>query len=293
MNQILKYSIALTVLIGLSNNTQAGGGWTLKKNEAYIKVSEWWVVADEHFVRDGLKDPNVTTGIFTTALYAEYGITDRFTASLYAPFFSRNYQNNQVSEVTGDILIPGEALNSIGDFNVGIKYGILKENSKVKLAVSAKFGLAFGTEQGGSLGSLQTGDGEYNQTLRLDLGVPFQIKKVSFYSNFYTGINNRTENFSDEIRFGAEVGAGLLQNKLWLIAKLNGIQSLQNGSLDGSTSTGIFANNSEVLSYSVGIAYYATKRFGISAEYTAPISGEITFAAPSYSVGIFWDLKKK
>ena len=292
MNRIIKYSIALTVLICFSNSTKAGGGWTLKKNEVYIKVSEWWVVADEHFVRDGLKDPNVTTGIFTTALYAEYGISDRFTGILYAPFFSRNYQNNQVSEVTGDILVKGEAINSVGDFNIGIKYGILKKDSKVKLAATANFGLAFGAEQGGSLKSLQTGDGEYNQILRLDLGVPFRIGKISMYSNFYSAFNNRTENFSDEFRFGAEVGAGLLKKTLWLNAKINGIESLQNGSLDGSTSTGVFANNSEILSYSVGAAYYVTKRFGISAEYTVPISGEITFSAPSYSAGLFWDLKQ-
>jgi len=162
----------------------------------------------------------------------------------------------------------------------------------VKLAVTANFGLAFGTEQGGIQGGLQTGDGEYNQLLQVDLGVPFQLGNTPFYSNFYSGINNRTENFSDEVRFGAEVGAGLLQKKLWLIAKLDGIQSLQNGSLDGSTSTGVFANNSEILSYSIGASYYFTKRFGVSAEFTAPITGEITFSAPSYSAGLFWDLKK-
>ena len=279
------------MLLVFTNNATAGGGWTLKKGDAYLKLSEWWLVADQHYTSNGLIDPNSTTGIFNTGFYAEYGFSDRFTGLLYAPFFSRSVMNNQVSAITGETLIPGGALNSLGDFDVGLKYGILKKY-KIQLAATIKFGLAFGNEKGGEQQNLQTGDGEYNQLLQLDAGIPFQISGTTFYSNFYAGFNNRTEGFSDDFLYGVEVGAALANKKLWLIGKINGSSSFKNGSLSGENSTGIFANNAAFLNYSLGASVYFTKAFGVAGEVAIPISGEVTFAAPSYSLGLFLDLKR-
>jgi len=284
-------NILLLAVVSLPLLSIAGGGWTLKKNESYIKLSEWWIVSDQHFVEGTLKDPNSTIGVFNTAVYAEYGFSNRFTGIIYAPFFSRSVVNNQVSSITGDVLVPGDGVSSVGDFDLGLKYGIFQK-TKIKLAATINFGLAFGVTNAGNGGNLQTGDGEYNQLLRLDAGYGFQIKKTPFYTNIYTAVNNRTEGFSDEIRFGGEIGIGLAQRRWWLVGKLFGTQSFQNGSLDGANSTGIFANNTEFLSYAIGTNYKFTEVFGVSGELSIPISGEITSANPSYSLGLFWDLKQ-
>tara|TARA_R110002096_G_scaffold434692_1_gene657519 strand:- start:160984 stop:161880 length:897 start_codon:yes stop_codon:yes gene_type:complete len=283
--------IVLILFIG-STNSFAGGGWTAKKGEGYFKLSQWWIISDQHFTDAGLIDPNVTSGIFNTSIYAEFGINDRFTAIGYIPFFSRATMNNQISATSNKIISEGDAINSFGDTDIGIKYGILK-NKKIALAASLSFGLPLGNSSGGKNGNLQTGDGEFNQILKIDAGIPFGIAKIPAYANIYSGFNNRSNGFSDEYRYGAEFGMGLKNKKLWLIGRITGVESLRNGSLGTDiNSTSVFANNSEFTSYSLEAAYYINQKIGVSASFASAFRGEIIFASPSYSIGVFMDLKK-
>ncbi len=271
----------------------AGGGWPQKKGQGYFKLSEWWTIADQHYTSQGLIDPNVTIGIFNTSIYAEYGFTDRLTGILYFPVFSRTYTNNLVSNTTKEILVPGEALNSIGDADIALKYGLNKPGSKIALAATLKLGLPLGNSAGGTQGNLQTGDGEFNQLLQIDAGTGINLgKKVDAYANAYVGFNNRTNGFSDEFRVGLEAGLGLLDKKLWVIGRLDVVNSLKNGATAAeTTSTSIFANNTEFTSLGGEVNYYVTKKVGISVGAATALAGEIILASPSYSVGVFLDLK--
>lgn len=275
---------------------QAGGPWPQKKGKAYIKLSEWWVKFNQHYTDTGGIDGNITTGIFNTTIYAEYGFSNRLTGIVYAPLLTRNFMNNQRSATTQEILIPGEAINSFGDIDLGIKYGLTKPGAKVPIAASLILGIPTGRSSAGTSGNLQTGDGEFNQLIQIDAGKSFQLgkkKKVNSYVSAYVGFNNRTKGFSEEFRYGIEYGAGFMENKLWLVAKINAIESLKNGdNAETTMSTSIFANNSEYISYSFEGAYYVTKKFGFSLSYASAFRGEIIAAAPSYSVGVFLDLSK-
>lgn len=291
IKKMQKLIVFVILFFGMSVSVFAGGGWVLGKGGSYIKLSEWWIVSDQHFTDAGLIDPNVTSGIFNTSLYGEYGITDRFTVIGYVPFFSRATMNNQISATTGEVINEGDAIQSFGDTDIGLKYGILK-NKRVALAASLTLGLPLGNSKGGREGNLQTGDGEFNQILQVDAGLPFKLFGQNGYTNLSLGVNNRTGGFSDEFRYGAEVGFGLMENKLWLIGRIVGTESMRNGTLSNDiNSTSIFANNSEFSSYSVEAAYYLTKKVGVSASFASAFRGQIIFAAPSYSVGVFLDLK--
>ena len=150
-----------------------------------------------------------------------------------------------------------------------------------------------GNDAGGTLQNLQTGDGEFNQLLRVDAGmsIPIKSKKVSAYANTYVGFNNRTNNFSDEFRFGLEAGLSLFEKKFLVIGRMNLVKSLKNGA-DASeiTSTSIFSNNSEYTNVGVELAYNFSKKIGMSVSYDSAINGEIIFASPAYSVGVFYKL---
>ncbi len=285
--------IAVLIILLTPILSYAGGGWTKKKGTGYYKLTQWWVISDKHYTSTGGTDPNVTTGIFNTSLYAEYGITDKLTGMLYFPFFSRTYHNDIVSATTGQVTTEGQSLNSIGDTDIGVKYGISKPGSQFVFAGSFFLGIPLGNDSGGPDGSLQTGDGEFNQMLRFDLSRSAAFGKISGYANVYAGLNNRTNNFSDEFRFGGEIGASILNNKLWFIYRLDIVESLQNGlsSAEGSQGATIFANNTEFAAYSYEAAFYVTDKLGFSASYASAFSGRIIFANPSYSVGVFLDLK--
>ncbi len=276
--------------------TQAGGPWPQPKGKGYFKLYQWWIVFDEHFTDSGGLDPNVTTGIFNTSVYAEYGLTNRLTGVLHAPLFSRNYMNNLISVTTGETLVKGEALNAMGDIDIGLKYGLTKAGSRFPVSLMVMIGLPTGTIGGGSLGNLQTGDGEFNQMLQLDVGKGFSLgEKVVAYTSAYGGFNHRTKGFSEEFRYGIEFGVGLMQQKLWLISRLNGIESLKNGLTAADAdieSVSIFANNTEFTSFGLEANYYFKKRWGVSVGAAGAFRGEIIAAAPTYNVGVFFDLSR-
>ena len=143
--------------------------------------------------------------------------------------------------------------------------------------------------------NLATGDGEFNQMLRYDIGTGFKLGSVSAYTAGYAAFNNRTKDFSEEFRYGVEVGLGFAKERIWLVGKFDAMDSFKNGftaETQAITSTSIFANNSEFVNVGAEINIYLTKKFGVSAAFTEIITGEIIAAAPSYSVGVFLDLSK-
>ena len=284
----------LVCLMVLPLSVKAGGPWTQEKGKAYLKLSEWWMVFDQHYTDEGLIDPNVTTGIFNTFLYAEYGVTDRFTTIFNGAIFSRNYMNNLVSGTTGQVLVEGEAVNAMGDIDLGLKYRLTGKESSIPISATLFFGLPTGVTGAGKQGNLQTGDGEFNQILQLDAGKGFSFgPKTAGYVSLNVGFNNRSNGFSEEFRYGIEYGTGFFNQKLWLIARLFGIESFKNGATaENISSTSIFANNAEYTSISLECNYYISSKVGVSASAAGAFRGEIIAAAPSYSLGVFLDLSK-
>ena len=287
-NTINKLWIVALVLLATNS---AFAQWNKGKGNGYYKVSGWYLEADEHFTDTGDKDPNLTRSQFNVSFYGEYGITDKLDVIAYVPFFTRATENDEVSGTTGDKISDGEAFNSFGDIDLGVRYGIFK-NDKYALSVSLKLGIPTGDDAGGSDGSFQTGDGEFNQLLQADLGSSFRIGKIPSYAKAYLGYNNRSEGFSDEVRSGLELGLNFLKGKLWVIGRADFLQSTNNGSLNAQNSQGsIFANNIEYISLGIEAAYYITKKLGVAVNYTTAASGKLIYAAPSISGGIFLDIK--
>ena len=282
----MKKSVVFIISFLFIYSLHAGGGWPQPKGKGYFKLSEWWVRADQHFTLNGQKDPNVTTGLYNTNFYGEYGITNKFTGIINIPLLSRNVMNNLVSGTTSEIITQGDAINAPGDAELSLKYGVF-QNSSVSISASVILGIPLGERAGGRDMNLQTGDGEWNQIFRVDAGLPLLGNdNLSSYANVYGGYNLRHRGFSDEIRYGAELGLGVASQKLWLIGRFDVIKSRKNepsGAIEGS----FFANNFEVTSLTGEISYQITNKVGVSASYGTAVDGEIIYAAPSYSFGVF------
>ena len=286
----MKKAIIIIILIFTAQVGYAQ--WSKGKGKGFYKLSAWYLQTDQHYTDTGEIDPNVTRTQFNVNLYTEYGITNRLDVIAYIPFFSRATQNNIFSQTTGDLIQNGEAVSAFGDVDLGLNYNFFRKD---RWSASAKLllGLPTGEDSGGSDGSYQTGDGEFNQYLSGLVGYSTQINGLPFYAKTYLGYNNRTQNFSDELRFGLESGINLFNTKLWFIGRLDVVESLQNGSLNAQNSAqgNIFANNVEFVGISAEVSYYITKKLGISFNYGGAISGRIIAANPSFSGGIFLDIK--
>lgn len=279
----MKNIIGLSFLFLLFDfDVQAGGGWPQVRRQGYFKLGQNGIIASNIYDASGEVTPiTPSTGIFTTSFYGEYGITKRFTAILYMPFFVRSIQNELHYNQSGTVE-EGDELNSFGDTDVSFKYGLVVDKSVV---VSATFlvGLPFGNSGGGKTGVLQTGDGEFNQLLRMDVSHSFYPRPL--YVSGYIGLNNRTKGFSDEWRAGLELGYTVKQ-KLTLIAKLSVVQSFFNGE-ESVPSNGIFSNNTEYVSPEIEVAYSVKPTWGFSFSAGGALAARNILAAPNYCVGIF------
>ena len=263
----------------------AGGGWVYKKKSGFIKISQWWINSNQHYTSLGTTNGNVASGIYNTSLYAEYGFTDRLTGTLFFPFFSRATRSDEFSPA-GDLVVAGDEINSIGDTDIAIKYGIIRDKRFV-LSGTLTLGLPLGTSNGGVEGVVQTGDGEFNQMLSFDLSTSLPIgSKVNTYYSLNTGFNNRTNGFSDEFRFGVEAGVTFFE-RVTTSFRLYVVKSLNNGSSTLSNGTSIYSNNMEFTSFTTEISYNVTKKIGLSANYGTAFAATNIFANPSYSVGVY------
>ena len=276
-------SITLIILMLACFTANAGGGWPQPKKGGYFKLGQNMIYAGSFYGPGGDIVDITTIGLYTTSLYGEYGITDRLTGIAYFPFFVRSTLNEIKFKQTGNT-IPGDEFNSIGDAEVGLKYGLIV-NKPVVVSASLILGLPFGETAGGDSQILQTGDGEFNQMIRIDASHSLYPKPL--YVSAYGAFNNRTNNFSDEVRFGLEFGATL--KKFIPIFKLNVVQSLNNGGT-AVIQNGVFSNNTEYISPAIEINYQVNDKIGFSGSGAFAFSGQNILASPNWGVGVYLKL---
>lgn len=275
-----KLILLFACLFGMNLQAQ----WTQEKGKGYYKIGAWWLEADEHYTNTGLVDPNATRGLFITNFFGRYGLNDKITLIGYIPH-TRVYQNAQVFS-SGREQIPGEQFSSLGDINLGTEYQVGKKKGWV-YSISLSLGLPTGKNRGGSDGSYQTGDGEFNQLLRFHTGKSYQLGAQHFYAKASVGVNQRSNGFSDEFHANIETGTKVFKDNLLLLLRSNTIQSFHNGTLDASNSNGsIFANNVEVVNLGGELIYQLSPKlsWGLSGSY--PLMGRVLYRAPAFSTGI-------
>lgn len=261
-------------------------GWVSQKGKGFFKLAQNIIRSGRFYTPSGEIIDITTTSLYITNIYAEYGLTHRLTATLYLPFFFRSTLNSIRFEPSGDTQ-EGDALNSVGDINVGFKYGLI-QNKPFVLSVGLTLGIPSGNPGGGNTQLLQSGDGEFNQFLELSAGYSLAGGKAYLGAN--VGINNRTSNFSEEFRYGFEAGYNFTKKFLGIV-KVDGIESFMNGDAAG-TANGIFSNDTEFLVITPEIIYTLKNNFGVTANVAAAVYGRRILASPSYSFGIFYKLDK-
>jgi len=271
----------LFVSIGL---TYAGGGWTQPKGDLYLKLGQYAILANNYYTPSGDLVDITTTGYYATSVYGEWGFSDKLTGIVYLPFFVRSTLN-KIEREDGTLVEPGDEINSIGDVDVSIKYSLFQKGPYVS-AISLTLGLPLGEPSGGTTELLQTGDGEFNQMISLDASRSFGQGNV--YTSLLVAFNNRTNNFSDEFRYGWELGAKI--SSVWVIGRLLGIASFQNGDDFIVANNGIFSNNIEYLSFSPELAYDINNKVGVSLGAGFAFWGKRVLADPSYSLGVYFKL---
>ena len=277
--------ILIFLLIFLSQRpVVAGGGWTQPRGSGFFKLGQNVLIAGRYFQPNGEIIDITTISLYTTSLYVEYGLTDRLTTVVYFPFFVRSTLNR--TEFTSGLEAePGDFVNSLGDADIGFKYGLLTDGPVV-VSVGVTLGLPLGETAGGNTNILQTGDGEFNQLVTLEASHGFG--NIPLYATALLGFNNRTKNFSEEFRYGLEIGYSF--SKITAQLRLYGVESFKNGDARGGAGNTIFANDTEYLSITPEIVYNLNEKIGITASAGFAAFGNKILASPNYGAGVFWKL---
>lgn len=263
--------------------TQAGGGWTQDKGSGFYKLGQNIIIGTQYFTPDGSIEPITTISLYTTSIYAEYGITNRITGIVYFPFFVRSTLNEE-RIATGQVVSRGDSFNGLGDTDVSIKYGITK-GKRIALSASLTLGLPLGATDGGETRILQSGDGEFNQMISIDAGTGFGY---GIYANANLGYNNRTKNFSNELRYGFETGWS--NEKLTGLIRFIGIKPLGDEGAPANTNNGVFGNRIEYLSFTPEALYLFSDKIGASLSVGMAFYGKRILANPNYGFGLFMKL---
>lgn len=246
--------------------------WTKEKGKSFLKLDFTSLTGNRIFDDKSEVVEFQDYSFNTFSLYGEYGITDKFTVVSYIPFLQTNTLKESASG-------PEASNAGFGDVDIALRYALVK--NKFPLTLTLLLGIPTGEYVDPN--ELFTGDGEFNQMLKIASGAGAD----KWWVQGGIGYNNRSENFSDEIRYDAEFGYKFLNKKLLTMLKLGGVSPLDNGTA-ATTKTGLFSNNVAYFSPAIELMYFIKPNFGLTLRGAGAGAGARNVqATPSLSFGVF------
>ncbi|MDZ7877026.1 MAG: hypothetical protein U5L45_05115 [Saprospiraceae bacterium] len=276
----LVQQISILLLIVCTSTLSSAQAWVKDKEKGFYKLDFASIRATDIADAKGAFVPFRPLGNYTTSFYGEYGISDKLTLLGYVPFWVRN-SLDATKNSSGTVSEPALVNNSFGDVDLGFRYRLYNKNG---ISISANLFLGLPTGNSTQKDGLITGDGEFNQMLKIAVGTG----KTRWWTQGALGFNNRTKSFSDEIRYDFEFGYKFLNDRFLAILKINGVESLNNGTAKESP-RGLFSNNVEYLGLGPEFLYYVNKKknLGVSLRIGGALKAQNILAAPSIAVGVF------
>jgi protein XagA len=272
----IQYFVILFFIIAFTPSVSKAQAWTKNKGNGFYKLDFSSIQATDVFDTKGGLIPSRSVGTKVTSFYGEYGLRNRITAIAYVPFLV----SNSLGAQTGTPALASVKNNKFGDVDLAFRFALPVK----KIAVSATVLLGLPTGDSKQINALYTGDGEFNQMLKIAAGMGGK----RWWGQSALGFNNRTKSFSDEFRYDLEFGYKFFNDRFLTILKVNGVESFNNGTIKAAP-TGLYSNNVEYGGIGPEFLYYANakKTLGVSLRVAGAFKAQNILAAPSFAGGIF------
>jgi len=273
------------IVIGLVLLSQSGFSinYPAKKGEGHIGISYKTTSYTSVFDQDGERKSSPKTQSSQWILTGNYGLSNKFNVSLYAPLSIQNkVKSNADFNVGKDLENSG-----IGDMEIGIGYSFA-EQKKLIATATLKQSLGFGKND--QKEGLNTGYGDYATSLQFDLH--YQLNTHLYFAGS-TGVRKRNKGFSDD--FMGEVLAGWhILPSLDLTGSLNGLFPFENGdeNVNGGY-YGLYRNNAGYMIMNTTLSYNYNRIAGIAVEYNDYLKGQLIGAEPIFGIKLFYVIKGK
>jgi protein XagA len=271
MKLLIRFFLAV-MIISFTMNLGISQAWTKPKGGGFYKADFTSIATKKIFNNSSKAVDSDQYSNNVVGMYGEYGITDKITMVGYVPALVMNKNTTKNKSASG-----------FGDVDLGLRVAL----PIGKLAVSANVMVGIPTGNNTQIDFLNTGDGEFNQIYKLAAG----SGGSKWWTQAAFGLNNRSKNYSDEIRFDFEVGFKLMNERLLAVMKINGVNSRNNGTA-AINPFGLYSNNVEYVGVGPELLYYlsSSKKTGISARFAGAFSGRNIQAAPQVSIGFFREM---
>lgn len=249
-----------------------------ERGKGYLRLSQYYINANSFLDSDSKPQPIRTNSYYFTNLCFEYGVTSRLTVRVLFPAFVRTTVNSLQYNQSGNTS-SGASLNSIGDTEIGVKYAI-RNKMPLQIIGYAVLGVPLGRK--GNIGTetdLHTGDGEFNQMAGMQLRQT--VSAVTLMG--YVAFNNRSKNYSNEIRYGLE--ATYRSKRFDGLVRISAIESLFNDTAPVALN-GLFSNHREIFSPGVELRYKLFNKISLVASTDFIAGGRNTLKAPLFGFGV-------
>lgn len=283
---MIRSRLALTCCLLLASAQEMNAaGWTQKDGHGFYKLGFQALYARKYHEPSGNVTRITPLGDYTLSLYGEYGFNGWLTGLAYVPFLKLNTLDRVVGRESQTVYFEGDKASGIADVDVGLRVGLIQRSPTV-LSVGVLLGLPLGNAN--QPNGLLSGDGEFNQLVTLEAGHSFY--PAPMYANARIGFNNRTRGFSDEFRFGVQVGY-TFESLFTVTVHGQGVQSLKNGEVTAAGGmNGLYANNQSYIEYGAELGCALSDMYGISLGVSSATQGRNVLSAVKYSTGVFLKL---
>ncbi|MCF6308522.1 MAG: hypothetical protein L3J09_11290 [Flavobacteriaceae bacterium] len=258
--------------------------WTKNKGEFYTQFSFSTIPSyNEIFGNpDYFSNRNITDNTFQ--LYGEYGVSDKTTILLNVP-----YKNITTSDVIHPFppdpgIIPGDTRNAFGNIEAGIKHNFIAK----KWLLTGQFNIEINTSSYGDISGIRTGYDAFTFTPLINFGRSFNKS----YLQGFTGFNLRTNNYSSNFKIGAEGGTKVF-NRIWLVAFLDFVISLNNGDIElpiENQLNALYVNDQEYTAFGLKLIGEITADFGLIAGFGGAFSGNNVAKQAALNFGVYYKI---
>lgn len=271
----------LLLLLLLSFSLFAQSPWTKKKGEVFAQFS-FTTIANYHTI---FGNPDFTTNgkisDRTYQAYGEYGISNKTSLLLNIPLKAiaqKGYQNPTI-DCVGDCS-ENRNKTAIGNITIGLKHQFYNKGWVLAGQMTTEINTGVYDEATG----IRTGYDAITFTPQFLAGKGFN----KTYFQTHIGVQIRTNNYSDNLKFGGEYG-GKIFKKLWIIGFIDVVKSFENGAVvlpNNNIANALFVNNQEYGAYGVK-TIWEYGNLGVTAGFGSAFFGNNVPKAAALSLGVF------
>lgn len=268
------------IVIGFMLFSQVGYSinYPAKKGDGHIGIGYKTTSYSSVFDQDGERKSSPKTISSQWILSGNYGLSNKFNVSVYAPVYIQNkVQSNADFNLGKDLKSSGPS-----DMEIGLSYSFA-EQKKLIATATLKQSLGFGKNDQAE--GLNTGYGDNATSIHFDL---YYQLNTHLYFGGSTGVRKRNKGFSDD--FSGEFLAGWhILPCLDLTGNINGLFPFENGDEEVNGGYyGLYRNNAGYMAVNTTLSYNYNRTAGISVEVNNYLKGQLIGAEPIFGVKIFY-----